>query len=55
MGKNIVVIILMFALIVYGSCIFVLPKLTVFQEIAAILILSKAIDCFLFLCNTTKE
>lgn len=55
MGKNIVVILIMLALIIFGSFILSLPKLTVFQEIAAILILSKAIDCFLFLCNTVKE
>jgi hypothetical protein len=55
MGKNIIVILIMFGLILYGSFILSLDKITVMHEIVAILLLSKALDCFLFLCNTVKE
>jgi len=55
MRKNFIVTLIMFLLIVYGSAIFSIPKLTVLQELIGVIIFSDALICFLYLCSTVKE
>ncbi len=53
--KNIILMIMMFVLIVFGTAILFQPKITVFQELEAIIILSDALFCFIAVGSTAKE